>query len=215
MHEQQRPAAARRRRVTPENLIEAGIGLTLAKLTVKSIADKLGVSIVAVYNNIDDLDSLKKSVAEAIMDRWDLPTPLEGDSFEQSLTLLSNALKDVVQSNQGIATYLANLDETSPALIRVNDCQKEYARIYGLTPKQTLWAFLTVTEHAMALADLRDRAGASVRIASTQPPQDDRLDFLAENFDRTHTEDDYWNWSMRAVIVGVDTLINDPQFDDL
>jgi hypothetical protein len=212
-----RGTAPGRRRVTPEIIVETGIVLTLNRLTVKALAEQLGVSIVAIYNNIDTLDTLKTVVAEEILARWTLPTPQPGDTIEQSLTILADALKDLVHADPGIAGYLARIDASSPALSRMNAVQKTYAQLYDLTPKQTGWAVVTVVEHAIALAERihvqegRDRG--SDRSALEDNPD---LEFIAQTVDDTpRTEHDYWAWSMRAVIVGVLTLIADPHFREV
>lgn len=214
--QEQRPHETRRRRVTPTLLVEVGIELTLAKLTVKAIADRLGVSIVAVYNNIDNLDTLKTAVAEAILARWVLPMPRDDESVERSLTVLSDAARDLVHENPGIAQYMADLNEDSGLLVRINALQKAFAAIHELTPKQTSWAVVTVVEHAISLAELVHVAGGRAGTAREPPKKDGDLDFIAQAYgNKTHTEDDYWTWSMRAVIVGAITLIHDPQFEHI
>lgn len=215
MQDAKPPGPGRRRKVTQGVLTEVGIALTLPKLTVKSVAEELGVSIVAVYNNIDNLDSLKTMVAEEILARWTLPTPREGDTIEKSLTILADALKGLVHDNPGIASYLANLSARSPALVKMNVVQKKYSSLYGLTPKQTGWVVVTVVEHAIALAELVHVPRGRTRGAGDLSADPD-LDFIAQTVDdKERTEDDYWAWSMRAVIVGALALVDDPQFDDV
>lgn len=197
-------------------MIETGIELTLPKLTVKAVAERLGVSIVAIYNNIESLDALKTEVSEAILRRWTLPMPDNEDSIEQSLATLADGLKDLVHDNPGIAEYLAHLDATSPALTRMNKVQKKYAELYGLSPKQTGWVVVTVVEHSIALAELVHVPAGRARNANSEALKNPDLDFVAQTVDdKARTEDDYWAWSMRAVIVGAVSLINDPQFDDV
>ena len=128
---------ARRRRVTHAALVEAGIKLTLPKLTVKAVAEKLGVSIVAVYNNIDNIDALRTQVAEEILRRWQFPMPGEDDTLEEALMTLSIALRRLVHANPGIALYLVNVGADSPsALERIDAVQQRYATLFRLSPKQ-------------------------------------------------------------------------------
>ncbi|WP_072802865.1 hypothetical protein [Rhodococcoides yunnanense] len=191
MHDANRALPGRPRRVTSTNLTEAGIELTLPKVTVKSVADKLGVSIVAVYNNIENVEALRVLVAEEILARWTVPTPRDGDPIDRSLAILADALKDLVHRNPGIAGYLANKTSLpgfeSAALTASKVVKTQYAQLYGLAPVQTEWVVETVAEHAVALAELAH---------------------VTENWGPA----DRWALSMRAVIVGALALVTSSQF---
>lgn len=213
MHDLERPISPRRKRVTEANLIEAGIALTLQKLTVKAVAEQLGVSIVAVYNNIEDLHSLKTAVAEEILRRWDFPMPTEADTFEEALMSLSLGLRSLVHRNPGIAHYLVNIGPESPMTIgRIDEVQQRYSTLFELSPMQARWAVTTVAEHAVALAELvhvadpapEDDAAMLARTDLTLIPLtvDGKVRSAATNFE----------WSMRAVIMGATTIIDHPRF---
>ncbi|MGB2950572.1 MAG: hypothetical protein WBB99_16890, partial [Rhodococcus sp. (in: high G+C Gram-positive bacteria)] len=105
-----KPLRASRRRVTPESLIEAGIELTLPKVTVKAMAEKIGVSIVAIYNHIEGVETLRTLIAEEILARWQFPMPTEADTLEEALMRMSVELRALVHRNPGIARYLLDLD---------------------------------------------------------------------------------------------------------
>lgn len=212
MHERERPTSPRRRRVTESTLVEAGIALTLPRLTVKAVAERLGVSIVAVYNNID-LDTLKTLVAEEILRRWQFPTPGDEDTLEEALMTLSVELMTLVHRNPGIAHYLVNLGPESPsALARIDAVQQRYAELFDLNPKQAHWAVTTVAEHAIALAELVHIAGRAPGDADAMLARTD-LTLIPKTVDgKTRDVNSNFEWSMRAVIMGTATVIDHPRF---
>jgi hypothetical protein len=205
----------RKRRVTPETMAEAGIALTLPKVTVKSVADALGVSIVAIYNNIDGPAALKALVAEEILRRWSPPLPGDDESMHDALLGLSSALRVLVLENPGIAEYLIGLTPSSVDALRMADTvQTRYRVRYELTSKQATWAVITVSEHALALAqmvynaDRRDREYDDAIAARTD------LDTLPGAYDTVDRgPDGMFLWSMRTVVVGTLALIEAPDFE--
>ncbi|MDV6232476.1 MULTISPECIES: hypothetical protein [Rhodococcus] len=217
MHEPTNPEgrSPRKRRVTPQTMAEAGIALTLPKVSVKSVAESLGVSIVAIYNNIDDLGSLKALVAEEILRRWSPPLPGDDESMHDALLTLASAMRELVHSNPGIAEYLIGLTPSSIDAIRMADSvQTRYRTRYDLTPKQATWAVITVCEHALALAEMvynsarRDREYDDAIAARTD------LDTLPGAYDTVDRgPDGMFLWSMRTVVVGTLELIEAPDFE--
>lgn len=210
-------SSPRKRRVTPETMAEAGIALTLPKVTVKSIADSLGVSIVAIYNNIDDLCSLKALVAEEILRRWSPPLPGYDESMHDALLRFSVAMRDLVHENPGIAEYLVGLTPSSIDAVRMIDAvQTRYRLRYDITPKQATWTVTNVAEHALAL-------GVMVHHSGGRPPEHDAeiaartdLDTLPDAYDTVDRgPDDMFLWSMRTVVVGTLALIEAPDFEQV
>ncbi|WP_156516208.1 hypothetical protein [Rhodococcus sp. EPR-147] len=205
----------RKRRVTPQTMAEAGIALTLPKVSVKSVAESLGVSIVAIYNNIDDLCSLKALVAEESLRRGSPPLPGDDESMHDALLALASAMRELVHSNPGIAEYLIGLTPSSIDAIRMADSvQTRYRTRYDLTPKQATWAVITVCEHALALAEMvynsarRDREYDDAIAARTD------LDTLPGAYDTVDRgPDGMFLWSMRTVVVGTLELIEAPDFE--
>ncbi|WP_230596761.1 hypothetical protein [Rhodococcoides fascians] len=203
------------RRVTPASMAEAGIALTLPKVSVKSVAESLGVSIVAIYNNIDDLCALKALVAEEILRRWSPPLPADDESMHDALLALASAMRELVHSNPGIAEYLIGLTPSSIDALRMADAvQTRYRLRYDLTPKQATWAVITVVEHALALAEMvyndarRDREYDDAIAARTD------LDTLPGAYDTVDRgPDGMFLWSMRTVVVGTLALIQAPDFE--
>ena len=61
--------------VTTERIVDAGIALTLPALSMKRVAEALGVSEMTLYRHVDNLAGLRRTVAQGIWARTDFPTP--------------------------------------------------------------------------------------------------------------------------------------------
>lgn len=203
----------RRKRVTTENLIEAGIALTLPRITVKAVAESLGVSIVAIYNNIDCIDALRRLVAEEILERWRFPMPRDTDTREEALLRLSVELRDLVHRNPGIARYLLDIDaESTTALTRIDAVEHRYSTLFDLSPMQARWAVTTVAEHAIAMAELVHTPDRKPEDGSAFLSRTD-LTLIPLTVDgRSRDSSVAFEWSMRAVIMGTTVVIDHPRF---
>ena len=73
------PARGRPRTLTRERIAEAGMQIGLPALTFTGVASALGVSHVALYKHVPNLEELKRLVAAEIFERWQMPPlPQEG-----------------------------------------------------------------------------------------------------------------------------------------
>lgn len=197
-------------------MAQAGIELSLPEVSVKSVADKLGVSIVAIYNNVDGAEALKSLIAEEILRRWMPPSPSKDQCLDDALLELSQNLRGLVHENPGIAHYLATVDATSrTVLVKIDAVQTVYRQIYGFTPKQTSWMVSTVSQHAIAIAEHIHFRGRQMSSGSDMQARKDLNNLPDAVSDKDRTHDDYFVWSMRTTIVGAQILIRDPDFDSL
>ena len=103
-----KPLRAARRRVTPESLIEAGIELTLPKVTVKAMAEKIGFDAYGVGEDMPD------PVARAINQLLDHLQAVDG-----RLEGMCGALKDL--GSNYCAKDLPELREEDFACVKDKD----------------------------------------------------------------------------------------------
>lgn len=68
-----RPRLGRPPRISREQIIQAAQELGLADLTLKAVADRLGVSVAALYHHIDSRDDLARLVADRASARVRIP----------------------------------------------------------------------------------------------------------------------------------------------
>ena len=79
------PARGRPRTLTRERIAEAGMQIGLPALTFTGVASALGVSHVALYKHVPNLEELKRLVAAEIFERWQMP-PLPQEDTKNSGT---------------------------------------------------------------------------------------------------------------------------------
>lgn len=203
-------SSRRPRLVTVERIVDAGIALTLPEVTVKAVAEKLGVSQVAIYNHVGSADGLRRIVAEGIIDRQEIPVPV-GDDVAADLLRLAFALRAFVHRYPGVGAYLAQIDASSRvAVARIDLAMAGYATRYALSARYAAWLVSTVAEHAIALAELIHVPGGRRRGDPEAIRERDDLVVLPHGLATSEapTPDDYFAWSMRAVILGAITLLD-------
>jgi AcrR family transcriptional regulator len=150
------PSRGRPPSITRDRLADAGIALTLPKLTMVGVADELGVSSMALYKHVSGLEALKELVAEEIFLRWALPSPLSSDelNFKIHLESLSASMWTLVSMHPGVAPYLLREDMITPAMMdKIRAHQQSAATCYGLPLEKARWALFTVAYHCVAVAD--------------------------------------------------------------
>lgn len=67
------PTRGRPPTITPERLADIGIRLGLPNLTMANVAAELAVTQAALYKRVSNLEALKRLVAEAVFQRWQIP----------------------------------------------------------------------------------------------------------------------------------------------
>lgn len=207
------PAARRGRPpiVTPERIVEAGIAVTLERLTVTAVAAELGVTTAALHQHIDGVDGMRRMVAEEILRRGRLPE-VSGTDLGEDLLSLAVGLRSFVHDNPGIGQYLARIDSTSEyGLTWIDTNHAAFATAYALSPTTSAWLVSTVAEHAIALASVvytrepRPRGGRAAIDART-----DLVNLPQVQIRRDDRDDDwFFRWSMRAVVIGAIELSAD------
>lgn len=154
---QDQPAKrGRPRTITPERIVEAGIKMGLRHITFVGVAAGLGVSHMALYKHVENLAQLKQMVAEAVFDRWQLPTvsPEAYPSLESYLLVFMNSARALVKTYPGIAPYLLRRAVATPAMRAKIDAHQELvAQTFGIPKRAARWMLSTVAFHCIAVAD--------------------------------------------------------------
>ena len=102
--------------ISRDRIIKAAIEIGLPKITFVGVAEKLGVSHMALYNHVDGLEALKKLVAETIFLEWKLPQFQSGIALHDYLVSLASSMWKLVETYQGIMPYLLRRDMITPAI---------------------------------------------------------------------------------------------------
>lgn len=203
------PARGRPRTLTRERIAEAGMQIGLPALTFTGVASALGVSHVALYKHVPNLEELKRLVAAEIFERWQMPPlPQEGaegggaegekgesgkDSgdLEAYLLAFTHSLRELARAYPGLAPWLIRRAAATPAMTaRIDEHHAQVARAFGISKEDARQTLAMVAFHCIAVADTVC-ATPEAPHASEQENSADRAEIEAD-FER----------GMRALIAG-------------
>ena len=203
MNASQPPATrGRPRTITRERIVEAGIGIGLPGITFVGVAAALGVSHMALYKHVANLEALKNLVAEEIFTRWQIPR-VDADQrgeLKDYLTVFATSVRLFVKAHPGLTPYvIRRLAATQPMLAKIDEHQSHIAQVYGIAKEQARWLLATVAFHGIAVAD-------TVYSVTGQPVEEAQR--LAEEAEMEAELDR----GMRALIVGALVLMDEEEF---
>ncbi|MCK6252974.1 TetR/AcrR family transcriptional regulator [Pseudomonas fragi] len=203
MNASQPPATrGRPRTITRERIVEAGIGIGLPGITFVGVAAALGVSHMALYKHVANLEALKNLVAEEIFTRWQIPR-VDADQrgeLKEYLTVFATSVRLFVKAHPGLTPYvIRRLAATQPMLAKIDEHQSHIAQVYGIAKEQARWLLATVAFHGIAVAD-------TVYSVTGQPVE--KTQRLAEEAEMEAELDR----GMRALIVGALVLMDEEEF---
>ncbi|HDS1818134.1 MAG: TetR/AcrR family transcriptional regulator [Pseudomonas sp.] len=188
----------RPRTITRERIADVSIAIGLPNLTFVGVAAALGVSHMALYKHVPNIEALKCLVAEEIFQRWEIPQAC-GDSrqgLQAYLTRFAASVQAFVKTHPGLTPYvIRRLAATQSMIGKISDHQAHIAQAYGLTHEQARWLLSTVAFHGFAVAD-------TVYTVSGREPvlEADRAG------EESEMEDELFE-GMQALIVGVLVLL--------
>lgn len=206
------PARGRPRTLTRERIAEAGMQIGLPALTFTGVASALGVSHVALYKHVPNLEELKRLVAAEIFERWQMPPlPQEGaegggadgekgekgesgkgrGDLETYLLAFTHSLRELARAYPGLAPWLIRRAAATPAMTaRIDEHHAQVARAFGISKEDARQTLAMVAFHCIAVADTVC-ATPEAPHASEQENSADRAEIEAD-FER----------GMRALIAG-------------
>ena len=203
MNASQPPATrGRPRTITRERIVEAGIEIGLPGITFVGVAAALGVSHMALYKHVANLEALKNLIAEEIFTRWQIPR-VDADQrgeLKDYLTVFATSVRLFVKAHPGLTPYvIRRLAATQPMLAKIDEHQSHIAQVYVITKAQARWLLATVAFHGIAVAD-------TVYSVTGQPVEEAQR--LAEEIEMEAELDR----GMRALIVGALVLMDEEEF---
>ena len=203
MNASQPPATrGRPRTITRERIVEAGIEIGLPGITFVGVAAALGVSHMALYKHVANLEALKNLIAEEIFTRWQIPR-VDADQrgeLKDYLTVFATSVRLFVKAHPGLTPYvIRRLAATQPMLAKIDEHQSHIAQVYAITKEQARWLLATVAFHGIAVAD-------TVYSVTGQPVEEAQR--LAEEAEMEAELDR----GMRALIVGALVLMDEEEF---
>jgi AcrR family transcriptional regulator len=104
------PVSGRDEPLTPEVIVEAGLAVTrrvgLDRLTMRAVAEELGVSPMAIYHHVHDKKQLVESIVREVTRGDAAPVPFEGESWEDALRRTLLARWERYMQYRGVGEFL-------------------------------------------------------------------------------------------------------------
>ena len=194
----QAPRRGRPPTITFERIAEAGIKMGLPHLTFVGVAALLGVSHMALYKHVANLEELKRMVAIEIFNRWQIPSVAsdEYDGLESYLLAFTASLRTLVKTYPGLAPYLIRRAAATPAMMaNIDDHQTHVARVFGIPKANAQWVLSMVAFHCIAVADT---VYSTTAITNNLHPEQHGAD---NNVDNEELEAEF-ELGMRTLIAG-------------
>ena len=117
---------ARPRQIDRAAVLKASLAIAdergLDGLTMQAVAQRLGVTPMALYRHVDNKGDLLDGVVESLLD--EMPTPRDDASWDEQLSILGRAMRATARRHPTVFPLLLALPATTPGARRVR------ARVY-------------------------------------------------------------------------------------
>jgi AcrR family transcriptional regulator len=201
--------ATRERSLSEEAIVAATLALIRRRgagaLTMRDLADELGVSPMAAYYYVDNKDGLLRLVADHVYGEVEIPGSDQG-TWDERLRALVMAQRVAMKPYPGLREALVDVDTEQKR--RLEDAELDILLDAGFPPARAVPAFRTllswVTGNAHIESMLRDpkRRRPSVNWTKAQ-----RLTYDRNEMAELHA-DDYFVFSLDVVIAGLRVILD-------
>lgn len=197
-------------------MIAAGAAIGLRELSMKAVADALGVSPPALYRHVRDREALEALVGEHLTAGFELPVDV-GQPWTDYLVELGHQLRAALLPHPGLGGYLRRLGTASAGTLRIIDRCDQVLVSRGLRPVDALMAGGTVANFAISYVEMETAAaevadGGRERFArAVEVIGPERLPVLAAAVAeyRSLGVESYFDWSLTALVRGIEAQLAD------
>ncbi|MCC5579487.1 TetR/AcrR family transcriptional regulator C-terminal domain-containing protein [Microtetraspora sp. AC03309] len=112
----------RPRSLTPAQLASAALAVIdregLAGLSMRAVAQQVGMSTMALYRYIDDREELEQLVIESVLGAVDTTPPATDGSWQERIEILVHRVRDSVGAHPGVVPLIITHRHRSAGLMR-------------------------------------------------------------------------------------------------
>jgi AcrR family transcriptional regulator len=139
--------AGRRPRLSRERVLQAALSVAdsggLGSLTIRSLAQELGVKPMSVYYHVDGKDEILAALVDLVFAEIRLPEP--GGEWRREMRVRALSAREVLRRHSWAIGLLESRRNPGPANLRHHDTVIATLRAAGFSPE--------LTAHAYALLD--------------------------------------------------------------
>ena len=127
----------------------------LEAVTMQSVADRLGVTPMALYRHVDNKSDLLDGVVESLLD--EIPTPSAGLSGKEQLKGMGNALRKIARRHPAVFPLLLQLPATTTKALLRRDRVYEALRESGVDNVEPVERIVSTIVLAFAASEVSGR----------------------------------------------------------
>ncbi len=195
-----RRAIGRPRSIDRDKILAAAHRLGLENLTMRAIADELGVTTQALYNHIGGRRELLVLLANDYSELFELDVD-DGASWQVWLAEFATSLRGHLQTHPGLAASVVTEGPATPAALQFVERTVAKLRASGFNAMAALRAYRIVLEFVVGWAEHHDRAGAGAD-RSSEPDRGSPLhDEIVAAW--SSDDDELFAFGLDALLVGL------------
>ena len=128
---------ARPRQIDRAAVLRASLAVAdahgLDAVTMQAVADRLGVTPMALYRHVENKSDLLDGVVESLLD--EIPEPDEDQTWDEQLTAMGHAVRTTARRHPTVFPLLLQLPATTPGARRVHDRVYQALRNAGVAKR--------------------------------------------------------------------------------
>jgi len=198
--------------VTRDQIVAAAIQVGLRDLTLQAVAERLGVSIPALYRYVTDRDHLEALVGDALAAEFQMPAQHSRD-VHGYLVEIGHGVRRLTLDHDGLGDYLNRLGAHSPNWLTVIEhCDQALVEL-GLAPADAVALGSAVANFAIASVERQRHAELNATSGRLQGRYYDAVTAIGPAHlpvlhDGQQTlvgvdPDDYFAWSLDCYVSGL------------
>ncbi len=160
-------------------------------LTMRALAEELGVSAMAAYHHVPNKDALVNLVVDAVLADVEIPPTDLGD-WDVRLCTLRSRVSEALGAWPGVDALIFGRPPTAHGW-RIMDGYLQILLDAGLTPKNALLGFNVLQDYGMARSIIQRRmraaGGAGGGVPSDRPAQWPALGRVEQTWSQIHRGD--------------------------
>lgn len=208
--------------ISTEAILEAGLAIGLADLSVSAVAERLGVTRTAIYRHVPGRAALETLVGEDLLGRAE-PPPDRQQPLDAYLQEFGWWLRDLTRATPGLADYMVHLFPRSPASGRLMEHAVAVTVSHGWTPPAAVYITTAVARSTLSL--VRSEVETETYLQHLAAEGSDAVSRVEETmralplvstavpFFEGIDEDIRFDWYLRAIVAGTLAVAPDLERD--
>jgi AcrR family transcriptional regulator len=147
-------AGARRPRLTRERVLRAALSVAdsggLGSLTIRSLAQELGVKPMSVYYHVANKDEILAALVDIVFGEISLPVP--GRDWRSELEKRAHSARDILARHRWAIGLLESRSNPGPANLRHHDTVLATLRAAGFSAEMTAHAYALIDSYVYGFA---------------------------------------------------------------